>query len=676
MMSYEAGNSSSFYVDGGEKEKSIKSMMDFYYQKSYTPNSAYWQEGLIDKRFKVGDQSLFSAIYGEQDANRNRRFFFNLIRKHVSMISGYQRRNRKSPSTQSLDAFHDDLSDQYTRSLFHIDRQCNFQDLYSQGCEASLDVGISWMHQYLDYSRDPIGGDIAWDQVAYNNCLVDPFFRKADMSDCNFWWRRRWVSKEIAKTLMPSRAKEIERIAAKNTGDGRFPLQAEMVGYNTTGLLPYDEFYYLSDRPATMVTDRQTGEVSEWRWSKEELDQIKQPWMIVSKERKSTVRMAVCIGNKVLYDGPTLTGIDSYPVVPIFCYYEPDVNRYAWRIQGVVRNMRDAQYLYNRRKIIELDILESQANSGWIFKNGAVTDVKAFRQKGQGLLIPLTQNAEMGDVQRIEPPAVPQSMIELSRALAEDITQISGVNEELLGSAVDDKAGILAVLRQGAGLTTLEGIFDRWDTAQKLCSRKNLEAAQLNWTYGKARRILGEEPHARFFDRDINRYEIIVTPGVYSTSQRQMEAQQLIYLRNEMQMPIPDRTIINALPIQNKDQLIRDIEQQQQEQAQAQAQAQQAQMMQAQAQAEKTAADTAAQQALAQERQAKVMQSGANMALQLSRANKEEASADLDLVRQIVELDNLGFESIARSFEIAQRIRREADENKVNEYPNPGEIYG
>ena len=48
------------------------------------------------------------------------------------------------------------------------------------------------------------------------------------------------------------------------------------------------------------------------------------------------------------------------------------------------------------------------------------------------------------------------TLTELSNTLAEDITKISGINEELLGSATDDKSGVLSMLRQGAGLTTLQ----------------------------------------------------------------------------------------------------------------------------------------------------------------------------------------------------------------------------
>ena len=53
----------------------------------------------------------------------------------------------------------------------------------------------------------------------------------------------------------------------------------------------------------------------------------------------------------------------------------------------------------------------------------------------------------MTDVVQIEAPQIPPSMIELSKILAQEVQEISGVNEELLGSAIDDKAGILSMLK-------------------------------------------------------------------------------------------------------------------------------------------------------------------------------------------------------------------------------------
>ena len=82
-------------------------------------------------------------------------------------------------------------------------------------------------------------------------------------------------------------------------------------------------------------------------------------------------------------------------------------------------------------------------------------------------------------------------MIELSRALAEDITKISGVNEELLGSATDDKAGILSMLRQGASLTTLQTILTKPTTLNVFTARS---------AYKLSERIFPKVKSAAFLD--------------------------------------------------------------------------------------------------------------------------------------------------------------------------------
>jgi len=666
-MGYEYTGGADYYVDGGEKERSIKSMMDHYYNEAYTANSAYWSQGLIDKRFKVGDQTLSSSLYGQDDFYGKKQFFFNRIRKHVNMLSGHQRRNRKSFMTEPLESDDTELSDDFTKALLYCERTSRFQESFSKSCEGAADVGVSWMHLDIDYQREPVRGELIWDNVAYNNCLVDPYFRKPDLSDCNFWWRRQWVSKDYLKTIIPERSKEINRLRASGNKDGRFSTQVEMQQQSCNDLLPLDYFYYLSTRKATIVIDRQDGHVYEMMDKDAELA----PWEIKKVVEKSTVKMALVVGKKVLYDGPNSLGTDRWPIVPTLCYYEPDLPNLSYRIQGVVRNMRDAQFLYNRRKVIELDILESVANSGWIYEVDAVTDPKSFRQTSQGVLIPVKKGKDIrSSIERIQPPSIPESMIALSRSLAEDITDISGVSDELMGSATDDKAGILSMLRQGAGLTTLQPIFDTWDFAQQLCGSLMLETAQRNWTEGKVKRILNkDEVNPRFFDTELSKYEVVVKPGVYSVTQQQMEAQQLVYARNELGIPIPDKSIIRSLSIQNKDELLKDIQEERDAQQQIQQQAQQIQQMEAQSKAAVQQAKASADTALAQERQAKIVQGSADMALKLSQAEKDEAEADLALVKQLVEIDGLSMERLARSMQIAEMIRQEGNQKELPTNP-------
>ena len=426
---------SKFYLDGTDIDaKDVRSMMDHYYTSSYPANAAYWQQGAIDKRFKVGDQSLWSMVYGDNQYFQSRRFFFNLIRRHINMICGYQRKNRKSTITMP-NFENDSLADDFNAVLKWSENRDGFQEYLSQAFEGACDTGCSLLHLYPDYTLDPISGDLFTDQVSYNNFLIDPYFRKQDLTDCAFIWRRRWVNKNAAKAFLPAMSKEIDKMKPSGMKDGRFPLQAELINLDTNQLFSYDEFYYRTTREATIVLDPKTGEASEWEDDEEDIENemektlAQQPWLVIKKTQVPTVKLVICIGGTPLYHGPNLLNIDSYPFVPTLCYHEPDIQSYAWRMQGIVRNLRDAQYLYNRRKVIELDILESQINSGWIYPIDSVTDPKAFRQSGQGFLIPLKSGHLPSEIQRIEAPNIPQSMMELSQSLSEDITKISGVNE-------------------------------------------------------------------------------------------------------------------------------------------------------------------------------------------------------------------------------------------------------
>ncbi len=641
--------------------KHINQMMDHYYQSAYPANAAYWQQGSIDKRFKVGDQTLWSMIYGDNNYYQARRFFFNLIRRHINMICGYQRKNRKSTITLP-NGDSDPVSDDYNAVLKWSEERDGFQEYLSQAFEGSCDTGMSLLHLYPDYTLDPISGDLFTDQVSYNNFLIDPYFRKQDLTDCSFVWRRRWVNQAAAQALLPGHAKEIAKMHPSGLKDGRFPLQAELLNMATNQLFAYDEFHYRTTREAHIILDPKSGEAVEWEDDEEDSeDEMKrtlaqQPWLVAKKVQVPTVKLCIRLGGRVLYHGENLLKIDAYPFVPSLCYHEPDIQSYAWRCQGVVRNLRDAQYLYNMRKVIEMDILQSQINSGWIYPVDAVTDAKAFRQVGQGFLIPLKAGHLPNEIQRIEAAAIPQSLMELSRSLSEDITKISGVNEELLGAATDDKSGILSMLRQGAGLTTLQTIFDKLDYTQRLYGKIRLQAIRKNFSKGKIRSILGHDADQRFFTTHALKYSLTVEEGNYSATQRQMELQQLLHFK-EIGINVADKTIWRAAIISNKKQAEQDAAEQSEQQAQAQqAQAQQqeksdnAKVMALYAKSRSDLAREKDLMASAQEKIAKIGDIQAD-------SERKSTESDLNLVKLMIELEDMDFANFKNSFDMAQTIK-------------------
>jgi hypothetical protein len=665
MGSYESGNYSLGYIDPSDVQaKDLKQMQDWFYQSNYTTNSTYWLQGAIDKRFKVGDQQLYNQVYGQNSQNVQK-FFFNLIRRHINMICGFQRKNRKSTITIPLSDGDDPLADDYNKVMRWCDDRDGFQEYLSQSFEGACDTGETLLHLYPDFTFDPISGDLFTDAVQYNNYLIDQYTRKQDLSDCNGIWRRRWTSKQMAKMLLPGYSKEIDKMKPGGMKDGRFPLQAELQNVAINNLFTYDEFYYRTTRRGKIILDPMSGEAVEWEEDETEEEGMmervlyEQPWLKVKEVDIPTVKLVISLSGKVVYHGKNLLGIDEYPFVPAQCYIEQDIQAYAWRKMGIIRNLRDSQFLYNMRKVIELQLLQSSLNAGWIYPVDVVPDPKCFRQSsgGDGFLIPLKAGRQPNEIQRIEPVAIPQSLLELSNSLAEDITKISGVNEELLGAATDDKSGILSMLRQGAGLTTLQTIFDKLDYTQRLYGKIRLQAIRKNFSKGKIRNILGHEADPKFFTSHSQKYAVAVEEGNYSTSQRQMELQQLLHFK-QLGMGIADKSIIRAAFITNKRQVIADMEEQQQQQMQQQ---------QAESAQQEKVDNAKIMQAFSKSRldMAKIAETEAKIHDLEASTDHKKAQTEMDLVKSMLELETMDLEMIHRSYEIAMAIKGENTESNA-----------
>jgi len=646
-----------------EKDRGLLSRMEAFYSEAITTNLAFWTEAEIDTRYFAGDQSIWNDLYyGNLPANRRRQFQFNRIRRVVNMIEGYQRRNRKSTIVVPIENGDAETADQFTKALIWVNQQEGYLETISEAFEGALVTGLNLLQIWVDYRSDPVSGNIRIDKCDYNYFLIDPFFKKKDLSDCNAIWKRSYLKKQECISLMPDRAEEILGLYGNDTGtarDGKFQFSAEQYGYSYKNLLTYDEFYYRDFRTQRMLVDSQTGETTEWKTDDE--DRLKAflqayPTIKLIEQQVPTVNLAIVIQGKVFFHGPNPLGIDRYPFVGVFGYYAPQMPYFDYRCQGVVRGLRDAQYLYNRRRVIELDILESQINSGWIYKEDSLVNPKDVFMSGQGRGLALKQDANMADVVRIEAPQIPPSMIQLSELLAKEVEQISGINEELLGSAIDDKAGVLAMLRQGAGLTTLQVLFDQLDYSQKQLGKLMIDIIQNNFTPGKMKRILNADPTPQFYNKNFGRYDAVVEEGLNTATQKQMQFAQLLQLK-EAGVPIPDEALLEAATIQDKKKLIESIQQAQQQAQQMQMQQAQVQMQEIEARTNLAHARAEADRGLGYERISRVEENKALAVERRAAAVKDEEQALLTAIKAIKEIEGIDIEHLEKLVTLSRMLK-------------------
>ena len=114
-----------------EKDRSIKQRMEQFYAESISINQTFWQEADTDTRFECGDQTLWNELYGNLPANRRRQFNFNRIRRVINMISGHQRRNRKSIIVTPVENGDSETADQFTKIIMWACEQENILETIS-----------------------------------------------------------------------------------------------------------------------------------------------------------------------------------------------------------------------------------------------------------------------------------------------------------------------------------------------------------------------------------------------------------------------------------------------------------------------------------------------------------------------------------------------------------------
>ncbi len=141
-----------------------------------------------------------------------------------------------------------------------------------------------------------------------------------------------------------------------------------------------------------------------------------------------------------------------------------------------------------------------------------------------------------------------------------------------------------------------------------------------------------------------------------STTQRQMELQQLLHFK-ELGMPIPDKSILRAAFITNKQRVIQEMEEQQQQQMQAQqAEAQQAEKLD-NAKIMQMFARSKADMAKEQDLMASTQERFAKMQDLQADAVYKTTQADLEMVRTMIELEDMDLQNFKNNLELAEYIK-------------------
>jgi len=561
-------------TDTEPDESNIKTWLDNLYGKFEPIEQARWNQSNIDTLFYAGEQRFINSYFNFYPTYNFQTFHFNLIQQPINMVTGYQRQHRKSINYVPIEGSHQQAADDLNKVVIYANNYRNILEKFSVGCEQSAVTGLVLAQPYLDYTDDPVNGSLDLKIWSYNSFMIDPYFREPDMSDCNFVWCQQYVSKQEAKNYFPEKANLIQTMSGYGNRYGKFYFLPENYNLARNDLLVLSYVWFKSSRKKKVLYNHVDGISYDFADNEEHLEELVNStgFFEILEIQVPTWKLAVVLNEQMMYLNHNPLGFDECPFIPIYWNYDPHVAQYDLRVRSLTRSMRDSQFLLNRRIILNHDISESSINSGWIRKENAVVNEENLRYAGQGQDIIIKEGFEITDVQKIIPNAVPPSDMELANQLADFIFKTSGVNQELLGMANDSNAGIEVMLRQGAGLVTLQKYFDQWDVALKLLGKLEMKIIQNKWSAAKIARIIGREPSPEFMTKTFSKYDVLVAEGLDTTIQQQQQFLQMMQLNQALGGIIPTKFLLKHSTIQGKDEIIQAVEEQEMQRQQIQQQ--------------------------------------------------------------------------------------------------------
>jgi hypothetical protein len=537
----------------------------------------------------------------------------NRILSTVHVPAGYQRRNRsditlfpKRGGTRPVAEVGSQLI-KHTISTSRADYEMS--DWFLDGCVC----GKGWLSLNMDWSEDPIHGDIVVAKESVFDILEDQTNTRYDVNKGQRIVKSFWMDKRGLELRYPKiKAREFATAAAGDEWDGERRIAVtRQDGYEpreTQSVFTDEEqdnelqrklqfllheCWWTEWENLTYAVEVGTGIVKavpagQERRLADEISMRGLQGQFAMVERPGKVLYkATLLGDMVLeHTRDPLNGITRLPFIR-FCPYWAD--GYAF---GLVDNMKGPQEELNKRRSQTLHSANRSLN-GQYKANMITPDGQKFIEEQAGNPGAVWDKSKFGgDIEEFKAPQLDTAHYTLAERAALDIKEVSGVNSDLLGTDPNaSESGKARMIRQEAGLMTLEVVFDNFDRCTE-------DAGILLWEMIRRSDVFSEEEITsivqeanlkQFTRQDMfgrpfidlspmknwttGKYGVQVGRSANSPTLRMAYYDQLLEAV-KVGIPIPPQMILEMSDIPNKEQILDLMQEQQQQQAMLQAQGQ------------------------------------------------------------------------------------------------------
>lgn len=279
------------------------------------------------------------------------------------------------------------------------------------------------------------------------------------------------------------------------------------------------------------------------------------------------IRWTTSVDDVLLYDDWSL--YNRFTIVPFFPYFR------RGKPSGLVRHLLSPQDMLNKITSQELHVVNTTANSGWIFESGSLVNMDADDLEligaKTGLVLEFKKGSEIP--QKIQPNAIPSGLDNIATKAQIYFRNVSGLPETFVsGQSTREISGVAIDAQNRAGSSSLAIVWDNLAKTRQWRADFHLELIQ-QW-YSERRLItlnsLDEDGNTQTEEMVVNEespegailnhlalgeYAVIVVSQPARDATMDQEFSQIMEMRNAG-IAIPDWAAVECSRLDNKKEVV------------------------------------------------------------------------------------------------------------------------
>lgn len=453
---------------------------------------------------------------------------FNRTVRIINAVAGLELQNRQEVCYTARQEGAVISSEILTGAASWVRDNCDAEDEESQSFKDTLVCGMGWTETRLDYEVDEDGA-ILIERVDPLEMRADPNATKRNLDDAVWVARIKYYTKAQFRRLWPKEAEAIES-GYDSDAKGDQPHDATEAPYyrndqsggkkdsDKVRVVQYQE--YLRER-FYRVEDDQTGEIASF--SEEEFRKIRplvnQKGLKYVMQYRRKYYQYFATSSAILDRGPC--PVKGFTFRCLTGLFDRNNNLHY----GLMFLMIDPQMYANKWLSQIMHIINSNAKGGYFYEGDAFANIqKAEQEMSKPNSNTRLNPGGLAKIQKKEPPNYPEGIDRLLNYAMSAISDLVGVNLEMLGVANRDQPGVLEHQRKQAGITVLADFFDALRRYRKEQGRILAEFILEYISDGRLVRISGTElgKYVPLLKENLSfKYDIIVDDSPSSPNQKE-----------------------------------------------------------------------------------------------------------------------------------------------------------